>query len=81
VLDVTIVADNAVLHEVHEGKMQYYDVPDIRTWIARNISGSVVNFSSVTLSWRGDGPCISRDLVLGSDSGVADPKSALSRHL
>jgi len=30
VLDVTIVADNAVLHEVHECKIQYYDVPDIR---------------------------------------------------
>ena len=52
-LDVTTVADNAVLPEVHERKVQYYDVPDIRNWITRNISDSQVHFSSVTLSWRG----------------------------
>ena len=53
ILDVTIVADNAVPHEVHAGKVQYYDVPDIRNWIARNISDKAVQFSSVSLSWRG----------------------------
>ena len=53
VLDMTIEADNAVLHEVHEPKVQYYDVPDIRGCIARNISDSLVQFLSVTLSWRG----------------------------
>ena len=52
-LDVTIVADNAVPHEVHERKVQYYDVPDIRTWLARNISSNEVQFSSVSLNWRG----------------------------
>ena len=31
VLDVTIIADNVVLHDVHERKIQYYDVPDIKT--------------------------------------------------
>ena len=34
VLDVTVAADNAVLHEVHECKIQHHDVPDIRSWIA-----------------------------------------------
>ena len=48
VLDVTIVADNAVLHEVHERKVQYYYVLDIRNWIAQNINSSSVSFSSVT---------------------------------
>ena len=52
-LDVTIVADNVVLHEVHERKIPYYDVPDIRTWIARNISNNEIAFSSVSLNWRG----------------------------
>ena len=52
-LDVRIVADNAVLHELHARKVQYYDVPDIRNWIARNISDKEVHFSSVSLSWRG----------------------------
>ena len=53
ILDVTIVADNAVLHEVHEHKVQYYDVSDVRSWVARNISYNTVLFSSVMLSWRG----------------------------
>ena len=38
VLDVTVLADNAVLHEVHERNVQYYDVQDIRNWVAHNIS-------------------------------------------
>ena len=29
VLDVMVVADNAILQEVHKRKVQYYDVPDI----------------------------------------------------
>ena len=53
VLDVRIVANNAVLHEVHECKVPYYDVPHIRSWVVHNISGNTVLFSSVTLSWRG----------------------------
>ena len=70
VLDVTVVADNAVLHEVHERKVRYYDVPDIRNWIALNISGNEVLFSSVTLSWRGlmaraSADTLCSDLVLG----------------
>ena len=70
VLDVTVVADNAVLDEVHERKVRYYDVPDIRNWIALNISSNEVLFSSVTLSWRGLMACASADtlcsdLVLG----------------
>ena len=53
VLDVTIVADNAVLHEVHARKVQYYDVPHIRNGNTRNISDKAVQFSNVLLSWRG----------------------------
>jgi len=52
-LDVTVVADNAVLHDVHLRKVQYYDVPDIRNWIAQHVSTNAVTISSVTLSWRG----------------------------
>ena len=69
-LDVTVVADNAVLHEVHERKVRYYDVPDIRNWLARSISSNEAKFSSVALSWRGlmarasaDTLCL--DLALG----------------
>ena len=69
-LDVAVVADNAALHEVHESRVRFYDVPDIRNWIALNISGNEVQFSSVTISWRGlmarasaDTLCL--DLVLG----------------
>ena len=49
ILDVTIVADNAVLND----KVRYYDVPDIRCWIERNVSSRPMRFSSVTLNWRG----------------------------
>ena len=70
VLDVTVVADNALLHEVHERKVQYYDVPDIRNWLARTISSNAVYFSNVALSWRGLMACASAetlcsDLALG----------------
>ena len=69
-LDVMVVADNAVLHEVHEHKVQCYDVLDIINWIAQNISGNEVLFSSVTLSWRGlmaraSADTLCSDLVLG----------------
>ena len=53
VLDVTIVADHAALNDSHQRKVQYYDVPDIRCWIERNVGNKRVHFSSVTLSWRG----------------------------
>ncbi|KAL9977931.1 hypothetical protein ACROYT_G015395 [Oculina patagonica] len=53
VLDMTIMVDNANLSEAHTRKTQYYDEPDISCWIQRNISGRVMHFSSVTLSWRG----------------------------
>ena len=42
VLDVMVVVDNAAHHKVYECKVRYYDVPDIRNWIARNISGNEV---------------------------------------
>ena len=50
-LDVTIVVDNVALHKVNEHNVQYYDVLDIRNWIACNISDGVVHFLSVSLSW------------------------------
>ena len=70
VLEVTVVTDNAALYEVHEHKVRYYDVPDIRNWIVLNISGNQVQFSSVTLSWRGlmaraSADTLYFDLVLG----------------
>ena len=72
-LDVTVVADNAVLHEVHEHKIQYYDVPDIRTWIARNISSNEITFSSVSLNWRGLMACASAETLRS--------RLSLGRHL
>ena len=39
--------------DVHERKVQYYDVPDIRNWVGCNISSNEVLSSSVSLSWRG----------------------------
>lgn len=39
VLDVTIVVDSAVLDDAHSRKVWYYDVADIRNWIALNVSG------------------------------------------
>ena len=75
-LDVTIVADNAVLHEVHERKTQYYDVPEIRNWIARNINGNDVLFFSVTMSWRGLMAHASAE-ALCSDLGLGRPLLSL----
>ena len=70
VLDMTVVADNAVLQEVHERKVQYYDVPDIRNWVVHNIPSNEVRFSSVSLSWRGlmahaSANTVCSDLALG----------------
>ena len=52
-LDIMIVADNALLEDAHSRKARYYDVLDIRSWIALNVSGAPEEFSSVTLNWRG----------------------------
>ena len=70
VLDMIVVADNAVLQEVHERKVQYYDVPDIRNWVVHNIPSNEVRFSSVSLSWRGlmahaSANTVCSDLALG----------------
>ena len=73
VLDVKIIADNAVLHEVHERKVQNYDVPDIRSWVARNISDNTVLFSSVTLGWRG--------LMAHASAETLCSRLGLGRHL
>ena len=63
VLDLTLAADNAVLQEVHEHKVQYYDVPDIRNWVVHNISSNEVKFLSMSLSWRGLMACASADTL------------------
>ena len=57
-LDVTIVADNAVL-DAHSRKIWYYDVPDIRNWIALNVSGGTVHFLCDAELEETDGPCTS----------------------
>ena len=71
-LDVTVVSDNAVLQEVHDCKVQEYDVPDIKNWVARNISSNEVLFSSMSLSWRGlmvhaSANTLCSDLALGQE--------------
>jgi hypothetical protein len=55
VIDVTVVADNADLDTEHCKKMDYYDRPDIRTWVgnAAQCSGADVVFSAVAFNWRG----------------------------
>ena len=54
-LDVTVVADYAVIHLVHKSKIQYYML-DIGNWILLTISGNMVMFSSATLHWAL--PCV-----------------------
>lgn len=81
VLDITIVADNAVLEDAHSHKVWYYDVADIRYWISHNVSGSAVNFSSVTLNWRGLMACASAETLCVDGPGVTDPESSVCCHL
>ena len=63
-------------------KVQYYDVPDNRNWIARNISSNAVIISSVTLSWRGRMASTSANTLYAAlGLGATDSKSSLSYHL
>ena len=55
VIDVTVVADNARLSQAHRDKVAYYSVPAIREHVANlaSIPCNDVEFSSVSLNWRG----------------------------
>lgn len=55
VVDATVVADNADLTAEHKHKVSKYDLPEIRSFVATltGVLAVSVEFSSVTLSWRG----------------------------
>ena len=54
VLDVTVVSDTAELVKVHDLKVKYYDVPEIRAYASdkASCSNAEVFFSAVALNWR-----------------------------
>ena len=65
VLDVTVVSDDADLDYTHELKRAYYEVPEVRAWVAQKacISPPEVSFSAVAMNWRGGMSSVSsRDL-------------------
>lgn len=55
VVDVTVVADNAVLDKEHVRKVDYYDVREIREWVAARseVNEAQVIFGAVAFNWRG----------------------------
>ena len=55
VVDTTVVADNAILSEAHGMKVRKYDKPEVREHVSRLVGcrEDVIQFSSVTLNWRG----------------------------
>jgi len=67
VLDASIVSDQADLENDHALKVVYYDVPEIRQYVA-GISGSLpehIVFSAAIANWRGAISVLSsRDLCL-----------------
>lgn len=50
-----MVSDNALLDTEHERKVMYYDVPEIREYVARltGVDESAVTFSALALNLRG----------------------------
>ena len=53
VIDVTIVADNADMAQVHDSKCEYYDTPSICEWIWDCYSTNEISFSAIALNWWG----------------------------
>ena len=54
VIDTTIVSDNADLEAAHAHKVEYYKrEPAIEAWVKASTNCKSVEFSSLTLSWRG----------------------------
>ena len=53
VLDTIICSDNASLSSVHQQKVDYYNVAEMREWVLTQTRSDEVVFGSVTISWRG----------------------------
>ncbi len=53
VVDVTVCADNADLNEVHRRKVNYYNKPEITTWVKRSTGVENVSYSAAAMNWRG----------------------------
>ena len=53
VVDVTVGPDNVDLDVVHNRKVDYYKVDDIKEWVLRSMAVQTVTFSAVALNWRG----------------------------
>ena len=62
-LDVTMVADNALFPDTHMRKVLYYDVPEIRNWVVYNINGNAMHVSIVIRNWRGLMACASAEAL------------------
>ena len=52
VIDATIICDNVDLSLSHNRKCQYYNKPEIFSWVKRATGSDKVEFSSASLSWR-----------------------------
>ena len=53
VIDAQVVSDNALLSESHGRKVQYYKNREIEDYAKRVFNVETVEFSSITLNWRG----------------------------
>ena len=53
VLDTIICSDNALLSSVHQQKVDYYNVADVRQWVLKETRTDEVVFGSITISSRG----------------------------
>ena len=54
VLDAQVVADNANLEEAHQKKVKYYNTQELAEAVQAKLGVSdPVQFSSITLNWRG----------------------------
>jgi len=69
VVDVAVVSTRADLVKCHVLKQQYYDTPEIRTWVSENAEcdPGKVTFTAAVFNWRGDiaKPSASDVLTLG----------------
>ncbi len=53
IIDATICADNADLNAVHSRKVDYYNKPEIISWVRSSTGVETVKFSAAALNWRG----------------------------
>ena len=66
VLDVTVLGDNADLSAEHDLKSDFYDLPEVRKYVARlaELSEKEVTMGGVALTWRGAFSQKSKDFLL-----------------